>query len=312
MAQSALAQPALAQPAITQPALTQPALTQPALTQPALTQTDLNENITQIFSGISLTEKKNLIELSVAEILNLASKGQFPKKKFIIAGNIKSYTARLHFLKSIAVFSTYPENEIKFECKLCGTILQSIFPYFSNLSKHLKYHEDFINWLKLFNTKFKVLKRAALDDNLYDLVRFFISSNSSLSQIMNPYLRKLIEHKMSLPSPKTFRHTLIPQVYEQMKSVIDSRLDSALSICLITDIWTNVVMADFIGLGASIINECFESELLIIGMMSMNGNHTAENIKIALERLVNSYKCSKINFHGNFSCYIIHLKLPIN
>ena len=71
-------------------------------------------------------------------------------------------------------------------------------------------------------------------------------------------------------------------------------------------------MADFIGLGASIINECFESELLIIGMMGMNGNHTAENIKKALERLVNSCKCSKINFHGNFSCYIIHLKLPIN
>jgi hypothetical protein len=45
-----------------------------------------------------------------------------------------------------------------------------------------------------------------------------------------------------------------------------------LRVCLVVDIWTNRVMADFLDLAAIIIKNSFEQEL-IIGMDSMTGNH---------------------------------------
>ena len=93
---------------------------------------------------------------------------------------------------------------------------------------------------------------------------------------------------------------------------IDNKLNSALSICLVVDIWTNRVMADFLGLAAIIINNCFEQELLIIGMGSMTGNHSAENIKREIESLVNSFKCNKSKFHGKkHFLFVIYLFFKI-
>ena len=77
-----------------------------------------------------------------------------------------------------------------------------------------------------------------------------------------------------------------------MKTVITNKLVDAKFITLITDIWTNASMIDYLALGASIINTSFIKEILIIGMVKMSGSHNAENIKKAIEIIIN-----KLNFN---------------
>ena len=52
------------------------------------------------------------------------------------------------------------------------------------------------------------------------------------------------------------------------------------------------------GLAASITNCYFEKEIIVIGMMLMPGNHSAEFIKEAIEKLVNRYEFDKSKIHG--------------
>ena len=85
---------------------------------------------------------------------------------------------------------------------------------------------------------------------------------------------------------------------EKLYQAIEAKLQTALSICVISDIWTSKQMLDFMGLGASFTNNLFEKEVLIIGMMLMPGAHSAENIKESIEKLVNRYKFNKLLLHG--------------
>lgn len=51
---------------------------------------------------------------------------------------------------------------------------------------------------------------------------------------------------------------------------------------------------DFIALGASCIYDDFSREILITNMLPMPpGGHCAENIKIAIEQMVNKFKFDK-------------------
>lgn len=57
------------------------------------------------------------------------------------------------------------------------------------------------------------------------------------------------------------------------------------------DIWTNFMNADFIALGASFIYDNFSREIYITNMFPMpTGVHCAENIKRAIEQMVNNFK----------------------
>ena len=70
---------------------------------------------------------------------------------------------------------------------------------------------------------------------------------------------------------------------ELLYEAINEKLEDAVSVCLVSDIWTNKQMLDFMGLSANIINNNFEKKAIVIGMMLMPGNHCAENIKIAID-----------------------------
>jgi hypothetical protein len=90
-------------------------------------------------------------------------------------------------------------------------------------------------------------------------------------------------------------------VYEQ----IEIKLQNAESICLIVDIWTNQVSADFIGLAVVLTNSFFEREILVINMMRMPGSHDAENIKYSIEKMINFFdfdksKAKSLYFSFNF------------
>jgi hypothetical protein len=131
-------------------------------------------------------------------------------------------------------------------------------------------------------------------------VKYFISSNTAHSELENPYLRDLIPFKV--PCTETFSETIIKKVLEMVQDIILKKLNDAKSICLISDIWSNKQMLAFMGLVAIITNKYFGKELLVIGMIDMPLRHCAEDIKLAVETIVNSFKFdySKINGNKNF------------
>ncbi len=65
-----------------------------------------------------------------------------------------------------------------------------------------------------------------------------------------------------------------------------------------TDIWTNSINSDFIGLAAVLTNSTYDREIFVINMMRLSGRHTAENVKIAIEELVNRFKFDKSKING--------------
>jgi hypothetical protein len=73
-----------------------------------------------------------------------------------------------------------------------------------------------------------------------------------------------------------------------------SKLTQAQSIILITDIWTNYQLR----VAASVIDEHFKKNVIIIGFARMIGTHCAENVKVGVENIVNSYKFDKSKISG--------------
>ena len=85
---------------------------------------------------------------------------------------------------------------------------------------------------------------------------------------------------------------------DKLYEILEHKLKHAVSVCLIVDIWTNTVNADFIGLAAVFTDSQLEREVHIINMMRMPGPHCAENIKIAVEKMVNNFEFDKSKIHG--------------
>jgi hypothetical protein len=71
----------------------------------------------------------------------------------------------------------------------------------------------------------------------------------------------------------------------------------------------------YLALGANLINDCFEKELLVLGMQEMENNtidgvlyegFCAENVKVTIEKIVNNFKFDKSKIKGK-SCSVIKL-----
>ena len=103
----------------------------------------------------------------------------------------------------------------------------------------------------------------------------------------------MVKAKIKTPDYRTFVNGLLPKVMQEIHEKILSKLNQATSISLITDIWTNKQLKDFIAVVASIINSKFQKELVVIGFSRMPGKHNAENVKKAVEVIVNKYEFDK-------------------
>ena len=77
------------------------------------------------------------------------------------------------------------------------------------------------------------------------------------------------------------------------KKEIEAKLDTCLCLTLKVDIWTNVKMHDFLGLAGVIINDKGLKESFVIGMTRMQGKHNAENVKFAIESIINPFSFDK-------------------
>jgi len=259
------------------------------------------QEITSSFNSLS-TEDVNLAEFSIMELYEKASHGDFPKKLFIFKDRTKSYCAKFHFFSSIRKFDVNWDDaidQIAFKCKICEVKLHCLIGESTNLNQHLKIHSEYIaKWLSFYKKR-KNNQKPKLDSNTLDLIRGVISANISLKTLENENFTRCL--KMEISSVRTFRYDILPQVYEMMIKEIDNKLSNAITISFITDIWTNKIMADFLALGAVILNKYYQHEFLVIGMTSMSDmNHTSENIKKLLEKLINGYSFNKRLAHGKY------------
>jgi hypothetical protein len=194
-------------------------------------------------------------------VYELARKQQFPQKEFIVNKKVMLYAPVLHFYKSIRIFINNPENEqIHYECKICNETLKSPFRDKSNLYKHLKYHESYLDWKKA-NDKCKNKKiKPLIDTDTLLLIKYFISSNVSHSSLANKYLRILLNKVIGT---KSFDETILPEVYQKLCSKLKEKLHNAEDICLMSDIWTAKQNSDFIGLVTAVMNENFTREVYL-------------------------------------------------
>jgi hypothetical protein len=150
---------------------------------------------------------------------------------------------------------------------------------------------DFKRWLEKHNnqnTKYK--KKYVITPDMLVLLRYCITSYGALSEFNHPDFRIILaKAKLDTPCDRIFK-SLLDEALE--------KLDEAKSVCLITDIWTNKKNEDFIAVSASLIFEGYVKEVFTIGMMLMEGGHTAEYIQISVEKLVNKFKFNKAKIVG--------------
>ena len=192
--------------------------------------------------------------------------------------------------------------KIIFSCLFCDIKQTSILGQTSNIKHHLMTHvenKDLVIWFQHYD-KIKVpTNKFVIDNETLRIVKYFIASNTAASNFDCPYFRDLMrDFKRPIPCSDTFSDVILKSVFEKVKQELGQIMEASISICLISDIWTNKQMLDFMGLAANIINSNFERETIVIGMILMPGNHCAENIKLAIESIVNDYSFDKSKLSG--------------
>lgn len=131
-----------------------------------------------------------------------------------------------------------------------------------------------------------------------------------MTQLGNKYLKASLSPACKIDSISTFRYRILPIVVEKMNREINNRLTQARYITLVVDCWTSQLPAvEYLGLAAQCINSRFEKRMIIVGMQEIIGGHSAENIKIAIENIVNKFTFNKTKIKGIFKS--IHFYLLI-
>ncbi len=92
---------------------------------------------------------------------------------------------------------------------------------------------------KCKNKKIKPL----IDTDTLLLIKYFISSNVSQSSLAIKYLRILLNKVIGI---KSFDETILPEVYQKLRSKLKEKLHNAEDIYLMSDIWTAKQNSDFI------------------------------------------------------------------
>ncbi|MBX9838051.1 MAG: hypothetical protein K2X69_07005 [Silvanigrellaceae bacterium] len=247
-------------------------------------------------------------DFSIAEMNVKAISKEFPKKFYLIGGFLKPKASILHFFKSIRTLDLTASNiNNEFTCKFFNIVMLSTFKDFTNLYKHLNIHTDYKKWHNLYKDR-KLIRKPTISKELFVFIKFICSSNLALNQLKNPYLIQMLRHSFKVPSYRTTRNTLLPEVYGKLFSVIDRKLNGAKTISLMADIWTSGIMSDFIGIAASLGYDMSNKELIVIGFERMPpGSHTSESIKFVMENILNKFTFNK----SKISCKFLYNMLKI-
>ena len=240
-----------------------------------------------------LRSKPTVNREEIQLIKDLAADNKFNQVEVKIDGKIKKYSPIYNWFNFENEINSPSQKKLKFECLICEKSFDGALGKPGNLLKHLKIHvegEEWANRYDIFKEEAKFKPRKLLDKKQLNLVKFFITSNVAMQALENKYLRDCLQFKLSKYS---FKKVILPKMIAHMKNIITNKLVDAKYITLITDIWTNKSVIDYLALGASIINTSFLKEILIIGMVKMPGAHNAENVKKAIEMIINKLKFNK-------------------
>lgn len=196
------------------------------------------------------------------------------------------------------------------EIKYFSTLITLVYVFL-----HLSFQSKIFNSMKRYesyqNKNSKQINHGFISNENLLLVKYVISSNASLSELANPYLIQLFRHfarnaQINTAHYSKFKNTLLPEVMRLMYDQLDLKLNAACSVTIIVDMWSKNA-SDFIAVGASLMHENYEREVVIIGMMRMTEAHTAEHVKNCVEKLVNRYQFDK----GKVDCKFLDLELKI-
>ena len=188
-----------------------------------------------------------------------------------------------------------------FGCFFCDTVYTAVLGTASNCKPHLLKHPISKEWVDSYDLSHaEINNKISISTDVIRIVRYFITSNSAASEFDNPSFKDLLKNS-SLPKfcSKTFSEVILKAVFTKVQAEIEILLQNAESVCLISDIWSSKQMLDFMGVAVNLIYDNFERETIVIGLDLMPGIHNAENIKIALENIVNCIKFDKVVISGN-------------
>ena len=172
-----------------------------------------------------------------------------------------------------------------------------------NIGKHLKDHANkqqshLLEWINAYYESLN-RKHKYFNENTLTLCKYFISSNQSLSNLRNPHLLKLL--KIDIPSDQSFTRTILPKIFNNLTHALEWKLVNALCICITSDIWTTKALLDFLAICATLSSFDYTRETIVIGMVQMPGNHNAENVKEAIEEVVNKFEFDKSKISATVS-----------
>ncbi len=118
----------------------------------------------------------------------------------------------------------------------------------TNLNKHMKKHTKSRLWYnKYIKATSKQSQESYLSEDKLNLIKFFITSNTALSQLKNIHLRSLIKKEISMPSFFTFRYKYINEVLDILHDKIELKCQDSSFITLIPDGWTDQSNTEYLG-----------------------------------------------------------------
>ena len=223
------------------------------------------------------------------------------------AGKIKKKTPVTHFFDSITNFTSQPSPNlnIKFYCKLesCRHNKEPLLAplsELSNLNKHVNLHsKEYDNWYSKYIGARGVTKENIIPPKRFSLILYYITSNTALKELENPNLVNALDPSIKCIKTDSFRNTILPDILKKLKNAFSIKLKSAVTVSLIVDIWTNAMNSSYLALGAAITNISLEREVMVIGMIKMEDEHSAENVKKAIEAIINPLDFNVEKIHGN-------------
>lgn len=193
------------------------------------------------------------------------------------------------------------DKNLVFACKICNSKCIAPFNKLSNLNQHLKLqHLDILSdWFDRYKKFMNKDSSKFLNEKLLQFIKWFVVSNSSFNNLKIPYLRNILDKSLNIPSYYSFRTKLLPDVLDKLYFAIEKKLDEAVSVSLVLDLWTNNFNIDFIACAAMLSFKTMEKESLVIGMTPMPGRHTSANINKALLKILQRYNFNRKKIHGN-------------
>ena len=188
---------------------------------------------------------------------------------------------------------------------------------------------------KVFQPKYGLQDPKQLEWDLL-IMSFLAMANLPFNLVENPGFKKLMHHadpRMTVKSHTTFSRSKLPQLYTNVKSRVDEKLNQELPDAegagFSTDLWTSKNNESYQGMTIHYINKGWTLVKFLIGCMPFPENHTGDNIAQKMNQILDKLPLGmqtattcvtdqganvvkgveKSNIENHFSCvdHLLHL-----